>query len=410
MEMKSTTHSVRVFPGNGRAAWRIQAGLGGGVVTKQADQVVKNVATPLSFCFHTHTGSPTGYAGSAALLMPALWRKGVEVHYLYVADDPLYETISPYPLTNALRENVPDFSLPQVVYSVAPLFWHNSGKYKVGWTMMEVDKITEQWVRACNVMDEVWVPTPMQVDIFKASGVRVPVYYVPLGIEPTQFLPGGWAAKWNGPPTFLFLAVGWWQLRKRWDILFEVFSREFGEREDVALVCKIHSDDSDEAITQQAEMFRKGRPGDNIFILNHTMPWWELSALYRMCHCFVLPTAGEGWGYPFVEALACGIPVIATDCLGPGETLRDVSGEVLPGVRLIDSELKPTEVNHPYYSAGNWWVPDADALTCAMHQILDNYTEWKQAARVGSAWVREHRSVDVAAEAVIERLKAIRAL
>jgi glycosyltransferase involved in cell wall biosynthesis len=39
----------------------------------------------------------------------------------------------------------------------------------------------------------------------------------------------------------------------------------------------------------------------------------ELAARYGMCDFTILPTRGEGWGLPILEAMACGIPVLTTD-------------------------------------------------------------------------------------------------
>jgi hypothetical protein len=42
----------------------------------------------------------------------------------------------------------------------------------------------------------------------------------------------------------------------------------------------------------------------------------QLVALIRSCHAFVLPTRGEGWGLPILEAMACELPCIITDYSG----------------------------------------------------------------------------------------------
>lgn len=53
------------------------------------------------------------------------------------------------------------------------------------------------------------------------------------------------------------------------------------------------------------------------------IPEAEKVDYYNLADVFVLPSKFEGFGIVFVEALACGIPVIATDAYGSREVLRN---------------------------------------------------------------------------------------
>jgi len=49
----------------------------------------------------------------------------------------------------------------------------------------------------------------------------------------------------------------------------------------------------------------------------------KLPDYYNLCDCFVMPSKGEGFGIVFLEALACGKPVIGGNKDGSREPLMD---------------------------------------------------------------------------------------
>lgn len=49
----------------------------------------------------------------------------------------------------------------------------------------------------------------------------------------------------------------------------------------------------------------------------------EKAALYRLADVYVMPSRLEGFGYVFLEAVACGVPVIASRVDGSREAVRD---------------------------------------------------------------------------------------
>jgi glycosyltransferase involved in cell wall biosynthesis len=77
--------------------------------------------------------------------------------------------------------------------------------------------------------------------------------------------------------------------------------------------------------------------GDRV-VFTGFIPEAEKADHYRLADAFVMPGRGEGFGFVFLEALACGIPVVGSRLDGSREALRP--GEL--GI-LVDPD-RPAEI------------------------------------------------------------------
>jgi len=64
-----------------------------------------------------------------------------------------------------------------------------------------------------------------------------------------------------------------------------------------------------------------GLRDDEIVIVSHATDD-ELIALYNLCKLFIFPSLYEGFGLPILEAMACGAPVIASNCTSIPEIIN----------------------------------------------------------------------------------------
>jgi len=71
----------------------------------------------------------------------------------------------------------------------------------------------------------------------------------------------------------------------------------------------------------------------------HGFPQNRMNELYNVMDCFLLTTSGEGFGVPIIEAMACEVPVVATDYTTTQELVKENNaglGIKLSGVEILD--------------------------------------------------------------------------
>lgn len=351
--------------------------------------------------WHSSFASLTGYSGSARALVLALDGRGCAVRPLYLFDSDDREAALYGPgdqRIRALQGRPLRLDVPQVVYGRGDLFAKNSGRYRIGFTMLEVDRLPPAWVEQANQMDEVWAPTAWGAAMFRASGVTRPVYAVPLGVDLAQYCPG--------PPRerlaerTIFVSVFEWGRRKGWDVLLRAYRAAFGPRDPVLLLLKIDCR-APAANPLRALAEHLPAPAPPVGVLyNRAMAPAELAELYRAADCFVLPSRGEGWCMPALEAMACGTPAIVTDWGGPTAFLSEASGYPLRSRGLVAAD--PDE---PLYRGARWAEPDHEHLVELLRRVhADRAAARAMGAR--AADTARRFSWDAAAALVLERLEA----
>jgi GT2 family glycosyltransferase len=358
--------------------------------------------------WHSIFNFPTGYAISSRELAQALDRQGVRLSYKYAygpgtvfpREEP--EQSESY-IINMIRARKLRPGGIQVVYGQGDVFQSNFGRYKIGFTMLETDRIPAEWVRQANLMDEVWAPSQFNARTFRDSGVVRPIHVIPLGVDPDYFHPEIEHHKLDG--VFSFLSIFEWGERKAPELLLSAFNNEFRANEPVILICKALNVDPGVDVAQHIANLGLDPNGGQIhFSLNQVVPTYQLGCLYRSADCFVLTTRGEGWGMPVIEAMACGLPVIATDWSAHCDFMDAENAYPLPIERLV-----PAQAKCPYYAGFRWAEPSYQHLRRLMRHVFENQQEARAKGEKASADVRSRWTWNDAAQKIVARLDQINA-
>lgn len=252
-------------------------------------------------------------------------------------------------------------------------------RFSVARTMFETDSLPEGWAAQLNRMDRIWVPSEFNRETFVRGGVdpdRIAV--VPGALDPLPYAQPGEPWPLPGEEPFRFLSVFDWTLHKGWDVLIEAFVEEFGANPAVGLVIKTWSSNgySFEQIRGQADAHLQARFGrsladfPNLHLWQERIPLEDLPRLYHAAQAFVLPTRGEGWCRPLMEAMASGLPTIVTGW--SGVTAYHDTRVGYPVKHRLErvSEAGAREI--PIFRGQCWAEPLLEDLRLRMRQVAQN--------------------------------------
>ncbi|CAA7059927.1 unnamed protein product [Microthlaspi erraticum] len=291
----------------------------------------------------------------------------------------------------------------------------------IGRTMFETDRVNPEHVNRCNRMDHVWVPTEFHVSSFVQSGIDSskvvkivqPVdvaFFDPEKYEPLDLIAIADLVLGSGVKNsfgFVFLSVFKWEQRKGWDVLLKAYLREFSGKDNVALFLltnSYHSEsDFGNKIVDFVEELDEEEPEDDyplVYVIDKHIAQVDLPRLYKAADAFVLPTRGEGWGRPIVEAMAMSLPVIATNWSGPTEYLTEENGYPL-GVEEM------SEVKEGPFEGHLWAEPSVDKLRVLMRRVVSEPEEARVKGKRGRDDMVKSFAPEVVAKVVADQIERI---
>ena len=260
--------------------------------------------------------------------------------------------------------------------------------FHVCYSIFETSLCPTTWSPTLSKMEEVWVLSEFNRIGWEKSGLKN-VNVSPVGIDSELFNPSAEPIRVKNAKGFKFITNGDFTERKGFELLIEAFVKEFSGDDDVCLIFKSHYGGFTrahkiallETIKRMVRYWKKQNP-PKVLLFGEKLPSHVMPSFYTGGDCFVLPTKGEGLGIPYMEALACEIPVIATNWGAQLQFLdQDNAYLVKCNTRVVDdiSYIKkcPDALNH------EWAICDIDHLRQTMRFVYEFRDEAKKKAMQG---------------------------
>ena len=151
------------------------------------------------------------------------------------------------------------------------------------------------------------------------------------GVEPPEHIPtrGTFKEAFHIPPkTKIVLFLGRLVSKKNPELLFEVFTRWRRNRNEAAVLVLAGPDEGDDYLSALKSLVSRSDLDDSVLFVGPLFDQAKWAA-YVDAEVFVLPSQNENFGNTAAEAIACGTPVVVTDCCGIAPLVNGRAGLVV---------------------------------------------------------------------------------
>ncbi len=297
-----------------------------------------------------------------------------------VISDEKYELFMPM----TRKDTGPDRIL---IYHCIPTMQKREKKVKnsIGFATFETFQPPDKWIEILNKNDAIVVPSKFNYKIFAHAPIKKPLFHIPHSINTNLHNIG--IKPLNIYNKFTFLFMGTWKKRKGYDQLLEAFYSEFSDKDNVQLIIKTDK-------PKQAEVYasnKKKQIGINkgiapILFENKVFNEMMLPRFIKSAHCLISPHLGEGFGYPGLQSMALGVPVIITNFSGCQDYANEDTATLLePNGFIFHKDMDGI----PQFRSKKWAFVEVSSIRKSMRYVLNNPQKIREKAKNAYLYVIE---------------------
>jgi len=261
----------------------------------------------------------------------------------------------------------------------------HKNRKSIAFATFETFSPPENWIDVLNQNDAIIAPSHFNYKIFAHMNIKKPLYYIPHAIDFDIYNREVKPLKKFDKFTFLFMGI--WRERKGYKQLLEAWYREFKEEDCVQLLIKSDRPKKAEeySLSLRKEMgINKGFAP--IFFENKIFDEDILPSFIKSVNCLVSPTTGEGFGYPGLQCMALGIPVIITNFSGCQDYANHNTSVLLEPSGFV---LKNNMDGIPQFRNRKWAFIEVKKIQKAMRYVITNSKEVSFKVDVAYKYIRE---------------------
>lgn len=241
------------------------------------------------------------------------------------------------------------------------------------------------WPSRCNLMDEIIVSSQAEANHLITSGVTKPLKKINVPVDVSKFEKYHTKVDLGeANNTFNFYFIGEYSERKNIPALLLAFHLEFDPSEQVNLVLKLNKSgihpiqlrnkviQDIQNLKQSFAIYENLDKYKNEILITDYMSEEELLGLHNSCNCFVMPSHGEAWCRPALDAMGFGNTPIVTDNTGMIEFINNSTGWL---IKSVEAPVLCMERPLPYLYRGRetWRNINILQLRQAMREAYSNH-------------------------------------
>lgn len=256
-------------------------------------------------------------------------------------------------------------------------------KLHIAYSMLESTQIPQKWVEILNTkFDMVVVPDKFLVDVYKSSGVKIPLFVLPIGLNLDDFLYRPLKQAQNYP--FIFGMTAGFVPGKNHELVLEGFIRAFGNNPKVKLL--IHGRWGEPHIINRLYDIVNQYKTTNVEIIQKVFSHQEYIAFMTKLDCYVLISQGEGFSITPREALALGIPCVISDKTAHATICETHLVTAVP----CNTPEKAKYSHLGTYDCGYKYVCKVEDLAQALLKNYHEYNHYLSLAKDARSWAAQY--------------------